>query len=97
MYVVIFRARIRALDEQYRQSAARLRTLALERYGCMAFHALSEGEEEIALSYWPDEAAIRAWNQDPEHQQAQRLGRERWYEWHRVEVAQIERAYGAGQ
>ena len=95
MYVVIFRARIRQLDEDYRRSAERLRELALGRYGCLAFHALCEGEEEIALSYWPDEAAIRAWNNDPEHQQAQRLGRERWYAWHRVEVAQIERAYEA--
>ena len=97
MHVVIFRARIRALDELYLQTASRLRTLALERYGCLAFHALSEGGEEIALSYWPDEAAIRAWNADPEHQQAQRLGRERWYAWHRVEVARVERAYEALQ
>lgn len=95
MYVVIFRAQIRELDDQYSATAARMRELALSEFGCLAFHAVSEGREEVALSYWPDEASIRAWKNHPEHVLAQQLGRERWYESYSVEVAQITRQYEA--
>ena len=95
MYVVIFKATIRQLDAQYSATAARMRTLALSEFGCLAFHALCEGDQEIALSYWPDEASIRAWKQHPEHQAAQQLGRERWYANYSVQVARIERDYAS--
>lgn len=93
MLVVIFRARIRDLDDEYTHTAARMRELALTEFGCLAFHAVSEGRDEVALSYWPDEASIRAWKAHPEHTLAQRTGRGRWYESYSVEVAQVTRAY----
>lgn len=93
MYVVIFRARICSLDADYAETAARMRELALNEFGCLDFHAVTEGLDEVALSYWPDEASIRAWKAHPEHVRAQRLGRERWYASYSVQVARIEREY----
>ncbi len=94
MVVVIFRARVRAFDDEYTRTAARLRELALTEFGCLEFHALTEGDREVALSYWPDEDAVRAWREHPEHRAAQQLGRTRWYDEHRVEVATVTRQYG---
>lgn len=74
MFVVIFRATVRQLDEHYSQMAARMRELALTEFGCLGFHAVTEGHSEVALSYWPDEAAIRAWKNHPEHLLAQQHG-----------------------
>jgi heme-degrading monooxygenase HmoA len=96
MYVVIFRARVREFDDEYSTVAAQLRELALSRFGCLEFQALTEGHDEIALSYWPDEASIRAWKAHADHLLAQRLGRERWYESYRVQIAQITRDYKRG-
>ncbi|MBM5812826.1 MAG: antibiotic biosynthesis monooxygenase [Gammaproteobacteria bacterium] len=93
MLVVIFRATIRDLDDEYRRTAQRLRELALGRYGCRGFHSVTEGRQEVSLSYWPSAASIRAWKADSEHAAAQRLGRERWYESYTVEVAEITRGY----
>jgi len=93
MLVVIFRARARQLDAAYSELAAELRETAMRDFGCVAFHAASEGGEEIALSYWPDEDAIRAWKAHSRHLLAQREGRERWYESYTVQVAQITREY----
>ena len=93
MFVVIFRATARALDTDYAATAAHLRELALRDFGCLEFLAVTEGEQEIALSYWPDEASIRAWKQQADHLMAQRLGRERWYASYSVEVAEVKRAY----
>ncbi len=94
MFVVIFRARARDLDADYTATAALLRELALTQFGCTEFCTVTEGDQEIALSYWPDEAGIQAWKQQADHLMAQRLVRERWYASYRVEVAQITRAYG---
>lgn len=93
MLVVIFKARIRAFDEEYSRTAARMRELALSRFGCLEFLAVMEGDQEIALSYWPDEASIRAWRAHPEHVMAQKAGRERWYESYTVQVAMVTREY----
>jgi heme-degrading monooxygenase HmoA len=93
MYVVIFRAKVRALDEEYSRVAARMRELALSEFGCLAFHAVTEGADEVALSYWPSEEAIRAWKAHPEHVLAQQTGRTRWYASYSVEVAQVTREY----
>jgi heme-degrading monooxygenase HmoA len=95
MYVVIFRAKVRSpgSDSEYSQVAARMRELALEQFGCLEFTAVTEGSHEIALSYWPSEAHIRAWRTHSEHVLAQQLGRERWYESYTVQVADITREY----
>ncbi len=37
MYVVIFRARVRMLDENYGAVARRMRELALREFGCTEF------------------------------------------------------------
>lgn len=93
MFVVIFRARTRTLDDEYFRVASRMRELALSHFGCLEFQALTEGQDEVALSYWPDEESIRAWKSHSEHLLAQQLGRERWYESYVVQVAQITREY----
>jgi len=93
MLVVIFRATINQLDAEYSATAERMRDLALTEFGCLAFHSISEGSEEITLSYWPDDASIRRWRAHPEHLEAQRTGKDRWYESYSVDVAKVERAY----
>ncbi|MBY5991386.1 antibiotic biosynthesis monooxygenase family protein [Ferrimonas balearica] len=94
MYVVIFRARVAQLDARYSDLAGQLRQRALDEFGCREFVAVTEGQEEIALSYWDSQADILAWKADSEHRVAQSLGRDQWYQHYSVEIAQIERAYG---
>jgi heme-degrading monooxygenase HmoA len=93
MFVVIFRAKVRVLDEEYSRVAARMRELALKEFCCTEFRAVTEGPDEVALSWWPDEASIKAWKSHPEHVLAQQAGRDRWYESYSVQVAEVKRAY----
>ena len=96
MFVVIFRAQARNLDAEYSAMAAQMRDLALTQFGCLDFTAVTEGDQEVALSYWPNEASIRAWKQHTDHLLAQQLGRERWYARYSVEVAEVKRHYRHG-
>lgn len=70
VYVVIFRAMIRKLDSEYFVMASRLSDLAMTEYGCTQFIACTEGEQEIAVSYWPSTDHIKAWHRNPIHLQA---------------------------
>ncbi len=93
MYVVIFRARPGVVDSEYAQTAARMREMALTSFGCLEFVSVTEGDQEVALSYWPDEASIRRWKAHADHVLAQQLGREKWYASYLVQIAEIKRAY----
>ena len=93
MYIVIFRARTQDLNQAYYETANHLREIAMEKYGCIEFVSVTENDEEITLSYWPDLEAIQNWKKDPEHQ---KKGRELWYIDYQVEVVQVLRSYDAG-
>lgn len=93
MYAVIFRAEFDVVDDTYYETAARLRQLALDNYGCIEFTAVAEQTREIAVSYWLSLDQIKAWKQDPEHQKAQQLGRDRWYKSYQVQIVTVEHEY----
>lgn len=93
MLIVIFRATLKQVDAEYSEMAQRLRDLALKEFGCLEFHAVCEGNQEVALSWWPDAESIHRWRKHPEHARAQQLGREKWYASYSVEIARSERCY----
>ncbi len=48
----------------------------------------------ITVSYWRDEASILKWKSNPEHQKAQKQGKELWYKHYKIRIAKVERDYG---
>lgn len=94
MYVVIFRATARQLDDEYFATAQTLRRIAIEEFGCLNFVSASENGQEIAVSYWRSLDDIARWKQHPVHQTAQQKEGERWYGDYHVEVVEIVRQYG---
>jgi len=95
MVAVIFRAKIHFIDDEYRDMAAKMRQLAFDQYGCLDFNAVTEGDQEVAVSYWPSHDHVKAWHADSDHKQAQRLGRNRWYKEYSVEITEVVRQYRA--
>ncbi|MBQ0757521.1 MAG: antibiotic biosynthesis monooxygenase [Amphritea sp.] len=96
MFAVIFRAEIAQLDEEYSVMAAKMRDLAMQEYGCREFTAVTEGNSEIAISYWDSQDQIRAWKENAEHLVAQRKGRAQWYVSYKVQIVEVVREYSAG-
>jgi heme-degrading monooxygenase HmoA len=95
MYAVIFKAEIDKIDPAYLETVQRMRALAMNKYGCCELTSCTEGKFEITISYWPNTAQIRAWKNDPEHQQAQALGKSKWYKSYQVQVVEILHQYGS--
>ncbi|BBN81519.1 hypothetical protein PA25_15040 [Pseudoalteromonas sp. A25] len=93
MFAVIFKAKVGVQDAEYAKTVGLMRDLAFEKYNCQDFIALTEGKQEIAISYWQSEDDIKNWHSDSEHRVAQQFGREKWYESYTVEVVEIKRRY----
>ena len=91
MYAVIFKATIAQFDDEYHSMAERMKALAFSEYGCLDFNSVTEGDEEIAISYWPSLQHIHDWKNDPQHSQAQKKGREKWYKSFSVEICEVVR------
>jgi len=93
MFAVIFRAKPGIQDEEYGKTVSRMRELAFDEYGCLDFIAVTEGDQEIAISYWENEESIKKWKSDSEHTIAQESGRSKWYKSYIVQVVEIKREY----
>lgn len=93
MYAVIFRAEINKLDLRYSEMASQMRELAINKYGCTEFTSVTEGAQEIAISYWQNQEQIKQWKQDARHLVAQKLGQSMWYKTYKIQVVEIIREY----
>ena len=93
MYAVIFKAEINEIDSSYSAMAKRMRELAINEYGCIEFNATTEGNDEIAISYWNTKEQIKEWKQNKEHLKAQELGKNKWYKSYSVEIVEVLNKY----
>ena len=93
MYAVIIKAEFKHKDRDYSETAERMRELAINKYGCLEFVSVCEGENEISISYWESEDKIKRWKQDEEHVKAQEKGKALWYKSYGIEVCEVMRSY----
>lgn len=101
-YAVIFTSTRSACppgeDDGYAGMADRMVELASGMPGFLGVESVRDGSAPgapgITVSYWQSLEHIAAWRAHIEHQQARRLGRERWYDGFRLRVCKVERAFG---
>jgi heme-degrading monooxygenase HmoA len=91
-YVAIFTSLRNPGDDGYGAMSARMVDLVREQPGYLGMESLRNADGRgITLSYWDSLESIQAWKRDAEHLEAQRLGREQWYESYAIRVARVER------
>ncbi len=95
VWAVIFTSRLRDAADGYSQVADRMEELARAQPGYLGHHSVRGTDAVgITVSYWASEDALKAWRAEAEHLAAQAMGRERFYEWFRLDVCRVERSYG---
>ncbi len=97
MYAVIFRAEINKLDETYSDMAIQMRNRAISKYNCTEFVSVTQGNDEIAISYWKNLDHIKQWKSDSKHLVVQKLGQSKWYKHYKVQIVDILREYSSAQ
>ena len=77
-------------DDIYDMTADRMVLLAQRQPGFLGVESV-RGDDGISItvSYWVDRAAIANWRQHVEHLAAQELGRQEFYDWYRIRVAEV--------
>lgn len=93
MIIAIFRSRLRPENAaEFQELAARMLTLAQSMPGFTSYkvYAADDGERCSIIEFDSAEH-LRAWREHPEHREAQRLGRERYYEEYSLHVSEPER------
>ncbi len=97
MYAVIFEVEPNpGRADRYFDLAASLRPELEKIDGFISverFESLTNKGKYVSLSFWRDEAAIKAWHAHVGHQLAQREGKDSVFKGFRIRVAQVVRDY----
>jgi heme-degrading monooxygenase HmoA len=98
-FAVIFtNQRTMSDDEMYSLTSERMVELAQQQPGFLGVESV-RGEDGIGItvSYWRDRGAIRDWRVNIEHLAAQQMGRQEFYSWYHIRVAEVvaHRSYDA--
>ena len=93
MIVILFRSRLtNQAGDDYVAADAELMELARQNPGFVASKGFrAEDGERLTVVWWKDAETLRAWREHPRHVEIQRIAREKWYEYYRLEVAEVAR------
>jgi len=92
MIVVLFRSKLvpTASTDGYDEMAKEMDDLARTMPGFIDVKSFKADDgERLTLVWWQDDVTLRAWREQARHRVAQRTGRERWYEYYKLEVAEV--------
>ena len=93
MLVILFRSKLtgNAGDDYGRMSDAMLaHARTFPGFVDVKSFKADDGER-LTVVWWQDEETLKVWATDAKHRVAQQAGRDRWYEYYRMDVAQIVR------
>ncbi len=91
-YAVIFTSVRSEVEEGYPEMADAMMELAARQPGYLGVEHARESIG-ITVSYWQSLEAIADWKAQADHQLAQLMGRDRWYDQYRVRVCRVEKDY----
>jgi heme-degrading monooxygenase HmoA len=92
MMVVLFRSKLVDAPEGYEETAQEMLDLAKTMPGFIDVKAFKADDgERLTLVWWENEEGLKVWRENARHRIAQRLGREKWYEYYKIEVAEVVR------
>jgi heme-degrading monooxygenase HmoA len=92
MIVILFRSKLVDAPEGYAEMAQEMTALAKTMPGFIDMKLFKADDgERLTVVWWQDEETLKGWREQARHRLAQRVGRERWYEYYKLEVAEVMR------
>ena len=92
--VIFVSVRTAGDDAGYAAAAAAMEPRAASQPGYRGIDSVRGADGTgITVSYWADDAAAKAWRDDPEHARIREAGRGRWYSRYDLVVAEVTRSY----
>jgi heme-degrading monooxygenase HmoA len=92
--VIFVSRRGRDDPEGYARAAAEMEAEVVSSPGYLGHDSVGSADGQgITVSYWKDEESVAVWRAHERHSRVRAEGRERWYDWYRLVVANVSRAY----
>ncbi len=93
MLIILFRSRLtEEAGEEYQAMNAELESLVRQNPGFIDVKSFkAEDGERLTVVWWQDEESLREWRQQVRHRFAQETGRKKWYQYYKMEVAEVSR------
>lgn len=95
-YAVIFTSKLTGEDlDGYATMGKKMDEMAKEQDGYLGIESTRNPSDRVGItvSYWKTEDAILKWKSNIEHQAAQSMGIEKWYQRYSLRIAKVEREY----
>ncbi len=91
MILILFRSRLTSqAGEDYERLLAEMGEYVKEQPGFVAVKSFTGDDgERLTIVWWKDKETLDQWRQNQRHRTAKNLGRERWYEYYRMELAEV--------
>ena len=91
MIIILFRSKlVDTAGDDYAQMAAAMDAHARTFKGFVDVKSFkAEDGERLTVVWWEDEATLQAWAGDVRHRAAQAMGRQKWYEYYKMDVAEV--------
>ncbi|HLW55512.1 MAG TPA: antibiotic biosynthesis monooxygenase [Candidatus Angelobacter sp.] len=91
MLIITFRSRLTdQAGEDYQSMNAEMEALVKENPGFIDVKSYQAADgERLTMVWWRDEESLRQWREQVRHRAAQSAGRQKWYLYYKMEVAQV--------
>ena len=91
MIVILFHSKLTpAAGVDYTQTSDALETYVKTMPGFIDVKSFrAEDGERLTVVWWKDRETLEQWRTDARHMSAKQTGRERWYEYYNMEVAEV--------
>ena len=95
MVITIFRSRLRPEhQDEYDRWSARIHDIATRMPGFVSIKTFTAGDgERVSIVEFESEETTLAWRNQPDHREAQELGRKLFYSEYRIQVCRPVRDY----
>lgn len=91
MIVILFRSKLTpAAGVDYTKTSDALETYVKTMPGFIHVKSFrADDGERLTVVWWKDRETLEQWRTDARHISAKQTGRERWYEYYQMEVAEV--------
>ena len=92
--IILFRSKLTVqAGEDYQAMNGELETLVRQNPGFVDVKSYTAQDgERLTVVWWRDEQSLADWRNLARHREAQNTGRQKWYEYYNIEVANVVRS-----
>jgi heme-degrading monooxygenase HmoA len=91
--IILFRSKLTPeAGDDYQSMDSELESLVRQNPGFIDVKSYTAKDgERLTVVWWRDEESLAQWRNLPRHREAQETGRQKWYEYYKLDVASVVR------